>query len=307
MATGRTYRVPRFQRDYSWGEHEWEDLWTDTLSTISIDGEPAHYMGHLVLQATDDREFDIIDGQQRLTTLSIVVLAGLAHIELLGTADGEGERSSQRLEGLRRTYIESLDPVSLIRESKLTLNRNNDGYYQTYLVPLKKPLPKRGFKHSEHQLRRAFEWFAKRIIDHAQGNRDQGLAVAQLIEAMSDKLFFTVITVTDQLNAYKVFETLNARGVRLSSTDLLKNYLFSVIHDGTSYDREMDILDDRWEQITARLGEERFPDFLRIHWISRTSFVRLTCSRRFDVMFWTGRVCLRYCAISKTTSTPTLP
>ena len=42
-----------------------------------------------------------------------------------------------------------------------------------------------------------------------------------------DKLFFTIITVTDELNAFKVFETLNARGVRLSATDLLKNYLFS--------------------------------------------------------------------------------
>jgi uncharacterized protein with ParB-like and HNH nuclease domain len=56
---------------------------------------------------------------------------------------------------------------------------------------------------------------------------------------MSDKLFFTVITVTDELNAYRVFETLNARGVRLSATDLLKNYLFSVLHRYPEHEHEL--------------------------------------------------------------------
>ena len=57
--------------------------------------------------------------------------------------------------------------------------------------------------------------FDKRIREYSQAHTDQGLSVASLIESMSDKLFFTVITVTDELNAYKVFETLNSRGVRL--------------------------------------------------------------------------------------------
>ena len=91
---------------------------------------------------------------------------------------------------------------------------------------------------------------------------------------MSDRLFFTVISVTDELNAYKVFETLNARGVRLSSTDLLKNYLFSVLHRDNEHVHEMKVLEDRWEAMVTRLGGESFPDFLRIHWISRRSFVR---------------------------------
>ncbi len=41
---GLTYRIPRFQRDYSWGEEEWDDLWQDILGTLNEDGEPAHYM-----------------------------------------------------------------------------------------------------------------------------------------------------------------------------------------------------------------------------------------------------------------------
>ena len=79
---------------------------------------------------------------------------------------------------------------------------------------------------------------------------------------------------TDELNAYKVFETLNARGVRLSSTDLLKNYLFSVLHRNGEHAHEMKALEDRWEAMVSRLGSESFPDFLRIHWISRKTSVR---------------------------------
>ncbi len=82
-----------------------------------------------------------------------------------------------------------------------------------------------GLGASEHLLRKAFEWFDKHIGEVLkQETGDQGRRPAQLAEDLTDRLFFTVITVTDELNAYKVFETLNARGVRLSATDLLKNY-----------------------------------------------------------------------------------
>ena len=91
---------------------------------------------------------------------------------------------------------------------------------------------------------------------------------------MSDRLFFTVITVTDELNAFKVFETLNARGVRLSPTDLLKNCLFSVVYREHSHEQEIDALERRWEAMVGRLGGESFPDFLRAHWNSRRRFVR---------------------------------
>lgn len=275
LGNGLTYRVPRFQRDYSWGEEEWDDLWQDILGTVTPDGEPAHYMGYLVLQTTDDKQFDIIDGQQRLTTLSILVLAALGQLKRLLQRGEDAERMQQRLDGLRQSYIGYLDPVTLVPQSKLTLNRNNDDYYQTYLVPLADRLPRRGFKASEHSLRKAFEWFDRRIQSFAADEpEDPGLAIARLVDTMSDRLFFTVITVADELNAYKVFETLNARGVRLSATDLLKNYLFSILHRDGSHEHELKVLDDRWERIVNRLGAESLPDFLRVHWISRHTFVR---------------------------------
>jgi hypothetical protein len=274
IGNGLTYRIPRFQRDYSWTEDEWEDLWADILGTIHDGGEPAHYMGYLVLQSQDEKTFDVIDGQQRLTTLTLIVLATLKSLKRLVEEKNNPENNTQRLEQIRQTYVGYLDPVTLVSRTKLTLNRNNDSYFQTYLVPLGH-LPQRGFRTSEHSLRKAFEWFEKRVREYAKKTGgDEGVTLAKLVDTMSDRLFFTVINVTDQLNAYKVFETLNARGVRLSSTDLLKNYLFSVLDRETEHAHEMQTLEDRWEAMVTRLGSESFPDFLRVHWISRKTFVR---------------------------------
>ncbi len=274
MGNGLTYRIPRFQRYYSWTEDEWEDLWLDILGTIKEGGEPAHYMGYLVLQSDDEKVFDVIDGQQRLTTLSLIVLAVLKNLQRLVDEGKDANDNQQRLETLRKNYIGYLDPITLVPRSKLTLNRNNDNYYQTYLVPLGH-LPQRGFRASEHSLRKTFEWFDKKVSEYARkSGLDEGIALATLVETMSDRLFFTVITVTDELNAYKVFETLNARGVRLSATDLLKNYLFSVLDRQGQHEYELKKLEDRWEAVVGRLGSESFPDFLRLHWNSRHSFVR---------------------------------
>lgn len=274
LGNGLTYRIPRFQRDYSWGEEEWEDLWADILGTLPADGEPAHYMGYLVLQTTDNRVYEVIDGQQRLTTASLIVLAAM---RLLKGYAGEGKNSEanqKRLEQLRATYIGYLDPVTLTTRNKLALNRNNDPYYRDYLVALADHLPQRGFPASTHTMRKGFEWLERRLRDHVRTQADPGMALAQFVETMSDKLFFTVITVADELNAYKVFETLNARGVRLSATDLLKNYLFSVLARGKEPQYEMDELERRWEAMVGRLGSESFPDFLRMHWNSRQGFAR---------------------------------
>ena len=274
IGNGLTYRIPRFQRDYSWTSDEWEDLWADILATLSPDGESSHYMGYLVLQSADDRTFDVIDGQQRLTTLSLIVLAVLNNLQRQIEAGNEGDANTQRMNQIRQTYLGYLDPVTLIARPKLALNRNNNAYYRDYLLPLGH-LPKRNLRASEHSLRKAFEWFDKQIATYLKARSgNEGARLAQLVEDISDKLFFTVITVTDELNAYKVFETLNARGVRLSATDLLKNYLFSVLDRKGESDHELHSLEERWELLVGRLQSENFPDFLRAHWNSRHNFAR---------------------------------
>lgn len=273
LGNGLIYHVPPFQRDYSWGNDEWDDLWQDLTALFEEDSEPAHYMGYLVLQSSDSKHFDIIDGQQRMTTISIMILAGLSYLQDLVKADLDALNNSRRQYQLQNSYIGYVDPVTLIPQSKLRLNRHNDRFYQTYLVPLE-PLPQRGLKASEHQLRQAFIWFKEKIRLRLGNQSDSGQNFAAFIDSLVDKLFFTVITVTDELNAFKVFETLNARGVRLSATDLLKNYVFSLINNADTHELEMRSLEDKWERIVGLLGSESFPEFLRIFWNSRHILVR---------------------------------
>lgn len=270
LGNGLLYRVPPFQRDYSWTDEEWDDLWQDILGLFAEDGETAHYMGYLVLQSSNNKQFDIIDGQQRLTTISILILAALDHLQKLVSLAIEPEKNQRRKENLQNSYIGYVDPVSLVPRSKLELNRHNNRFYQTYLIPLV-AIPVRGLDASEHQLRKAFNWFRDKIAAHSQ---QSGENVAIFVDTIVDKLFFTTISVTDELNAFKVFETLNARGVRLSSTDLLKNYLFSIIAASNTHEVELKALEERWQRIVEELGSESFPDFLRVYWNSCHRLVR---------------------------------
>ena len=272
IGNGLIYSVPIFQRDYSWTATEWDDLWQDIEGLFEEGGEQEHYMGYLVLQSKDSKNFDVIDGQQRLTTLSILVLAFLGNLQKLIEDNLDPEKNQQRLEQLRNTFIGYLDPVTLIPRSKLNLNRNNDHLYQAYLVPLE-PAPKRNLKATEHLMRKAYDWFFNVVKQKFSVNR-RGDFLARFIDSLADKLFFTVITVNDELNAYKVFETLNARGVKLSSTDLLKNYLFAVVHNYGSDEREMNELDNKWERLVGLIGSDSLPDFLRAYWNSKNRFVR---------------------------------
>ncbi|MDR1649247.1 MAG: DUF262 domain-containing protein, partial [Synergistaceae bacterium] len=273
LGNGLSYRVPPFQRDYSWTEDEWDDLWQDIMGLFEPDGEPAHYMGYLVLQSSDNKVFDIIDGQQRLATLSVMILAALGHLRDLVASGLNAEDNAKRSEQLRNSYIGYLDPVSLTPHSKLTLNRHNDRFYQTYLVPLDH-LPQRGLNASERQLKKAFLRFGERIRKHCGTTAQSGKDLAKFLDGLVDKLFFTVITVTDELNAFKVFETLNARGVRLSATDLLKNYLFSIVSTTEPHETRLKALEDRWENVVNLLGGEEFPEFLRVYWNSKNKLVR---------------------------------
>jgi hypothetical protein len=272
VGNGLVYRVPMFQRDYSWTEQEWDDLWQDIVAMLEPKGEQGHYMGYLVLQSNDERNYDIIDGQQRMTTLSVLVLAILSNLRRLVDLKVDADDNARRLEELRKTYIGFLDPVTLIATSKLTLNRHNDQFYQTYLVPLERA-PRRNLKASEHLLRKSFEWFEERVKSRF-GEARSGADLARFVDTVADRLFFTVISVTDELNAFKVFETLNSRGVRLSSTDLLKNFLFSVVHLAGGHEHEMRTLEERWEAIVGKLGSESVPDFLRVYWNSQNPLTR---------------------------------
>ena len=272
IGNGLLYAVPPFQRDYSWTQDQWDDLWQDIEMAVKPGAETDHYMGYLVLQTDDNKNFNVIDGQQRMTTLSLLVLAVLRVMNKLVESGNDPEQNKRRLEQLRQTYVGYLDPVTLNAQPKLKLNKSNNAYYEYYIVPMLE-LPKFGLRSSDALLRKASEWLTSKIEENIEINHS-GEALARFLDILSDRLFFTVITVADELNAFTVFETLNARGVRLSPTDLLKNYLFSVVNKTPTHSNEMEALERRWDEILGKIGSANFSDFLRVHWNSRNSFVR---------------------------------
>ncbi len=269
VGNGRIYRVPPYQRDYSWEVEQWEDLWNDILE---LRGRPddRHYMGALVVEGKSDREFLIIDGQQRLATLSLLALAVIAKLKEMADRGSDPEANQERAARLRSRFIGEKDPASLIESSKLFLNETDDGFYQDYLVQLRRPLNPRGLTRSNRLLWDCFTYFQKSIeaIPEFSANSE---ALAELLsETVARQLMFILITVEDEINAYTVFETLNARGLELTTTDLLKNYLFSRVQVPS----DLQALQRRWRALIATVRQERFPEFLRYHLLCEQPKIR---------------------------------
>lgn len=272
MSNGLRYSVPRFQRDYSWQEEQWEDLWQDIIETVRVESS-YHYMGYLVLQTYDNTNFTIIDGQQRLTTISILILATLYELKTLVETNNESTENKKRMEAIQGSFIGFTDTVSLQLTHKLNLNRNNDRHFKTYLCDLLEP-PVRSINRSEKLMGEALRYFRTQIRSYFS-SPIKGQEVARLIESVVKKLIFTTITVGSDANAYTVFETLNARGVQLSTPDLVKNYIFSLIDkNGDIHDEQIKNLEDKWSNIIGQLGKYKFSHFIRVDWNSHNDFSR---------------------------------
>lgn len=286
IGNGKIYKVPDFQRDYSWREQNWEDLWQDLLALY--EGPEAglgsvvnrHYMGSIVLQRQQGTEkiFKIIDGQQRLATISIIAIAVIEKISQLAKQEIEVKNNREREEILRRTYLSDRDPSSLKYSSKLILNENNDDFFQSRLINLRPPRNIRAIKSSNRYLWQAFEYFSAKL-DEIDKVAASGAELAEfLTSTVARDLLFIQINVEDELNAYTLFETLNARGMDLSATDLLKNYLFSLFQ-GPDDLKEAQRL---WRNIIATVQMEKFPEFLR--YFLSLSHVRVRSGQLFRVI-----------------------
>lgn len=261
LGNGKIYRVPQFQRDYSWDKDNWEDLWNDI--ELAIENKTAHYMGSVVLQSTNNKEYLIIDGQQRFTTLTLLTLAVISSIQNLVDNGIDIEANKERIDILMRQYVGQKDPTSLTYSSKLFLNENNDGFFQNRLIGFKDPINVRKLSDSEKLLWEAYQFFKSKV--EGKFNNDGGSYASFLNNIVGELMMFIQITVEDELNAYTVFETLNSRGVELTSTDLLKNYLFSLVA-GSATDLKQ--VKDQWKKIIDVIGLKEFPNFLRYYLIA---------------------------------------
>ena len=123
---------------------------------------------------------------------------------------------------------------------------------------------------SNRLLWECFKYFRDRLVQSADLVQHGAALAGLLAETVGRQLMFILISVDDEINAYTVFETLNARGLELSSTDLLKNYMFSRLKVAT----DLDSLERRWRALLATVQQERFPEFLRYHLLCEEPRIR---------------------------------
>ncbi|MEQ5874933.1 DUF262 domain-containing protein [Pseudoalteromonas sp. NFXS39] len=260
------FKVPLYQRDYSWNKTHWNDLWLDIETNRKSNSK--HYMGSVVLVSKHKKQYDIIDGQQRLTTLTILVLAVVDTLNDLVKREIDVENNEKRIELLVTDFIGKKSLSSLNYENKIELNESNNPFFSTYLTNFRKPVNIKSAIKSNKLLFDCFNYYKELIKEEIFMEEDVSSLIS-FVEYVSDSLLFIQITATDDLSAYLIFETLNDRGLDLSVTDLLKNYLFSIV-DETDKSHVKNI----WDVTINHVSYSGFPKFLRHYWMMQNGLIQ---------------------------------
>ncbi len=260
LGNGNYYEVPPFQRDYAWEKDNWQDLWDDII--IQQDNEAdINFMGFIVLLQRSHHNYLIIDGQQRLTTLSILILAAIHQLELCAKKFPEHASAIDfSVKALVQRFIYTTEPFSVFRKIKLNLNKNNNNYYSTQLID--RPIVGKRAVGSESNklILECYIFFNAKINEKFQDNYSE---IYDFIDKhIANKCIFAKIEVSNMVNASDVFMTLNSRGVRLSTTDLLKNHIFSLF----SRHENLSLVEDLWNESLRNIGDEKFSQFFRYFW-----------------------------------------
>lgn len=223
--------VPLFQRPYVWNEEDqWMPLWQDVRRMAELRLEnPAstatHFLGAVVLQAQDNQTGTfqprlVIDGQQRLTTLQLLMDAAAAVLESRAQ-----DNLARRLEELTHNpahYVQDGDDLLKLRHS----NRDRAGYDE--VMRADPPIDYAELKHDGSLLARAHRFFSEQVERWLGEESLPGFAVRAevLTTVITRALQLVVIDLRAEENSQEIFETLNARGTPLTAADLIKNFVF---------------------------------------------------------------------------------
>lgn len=259
------FRVPIFQRNYSWEKKNWEDLWLDIKEGKRANKK--HYMGSVVVVDKGKKNYDLIDGQQRLTTLSLIILSIISLLKSLIDKGIEEEKNTKRIDILTGDFVGKKSLDTLLCNNKLHLNELNEPFYSTYLVQFLTPNNLKKLESSNRLLYDCYQFFYEKI-NNTIYNEKNIKNILNFIEYLSENLVFIQITAANDLSAYLIFETLNDRGLDLSITDLLKNYLFSRVNETEHHQ-----VKHKWNEILQYVSYKNFPKFLRYVWNSRNPAV----------------------------------
>ncbi len=257
--------MPPFQRAYSWESEQIGDFWSDLEEAhkASVKRVPEYFLGTIVLTPGEKGEHVVIDGQQRLPTTTML-LAAIRNVA--------SERQDQDLVGEVRQYLSSLDLKTREHTPRLRLNREDDDFFRGYVVESPGSVRPAPGRESHRRIQRAFDDLNGRLRKAvlAAGD-DWPTMLGEWVSLLASGALVITLTVPDEGHAYRIFETLNDRGLDLTTADLLKNYLF-----GQAGDR-LDSVQQAWSEAQVILASPReglFKRFLRHYWIGRYGLVR---------------------------------
>lgn len=228
----------------------------------------------MVLQPTTEGEesYFVIDGQQRLITLSILALAITALLKKWSEENIDSADNRIRFDKITERYLGNFSTSKLSISPKLTLNRNNDDYYKSWLLKLRQPPTLSKLKPSQRLMQKAFNYFFEQLKERFKNQTSGGVLAEFLEKTVGNGIVFTQIVVNNDLDAFKVFETLNARGGKLSTADLLKNYLFQLTYQLGELDLKE--AERRWENITDIIHGNDLTTFIHHYWNSKYNLAR---------------------------------
>lgn len=262
-----TYLIPRFQRPFSWDKENIEEFWVDSTVEVKKD----YFIGAFVTYNLSSSSYGLVDGQQRLTTITIALCAiRNKFIELGHDALGSGVHR----------LIETRD---LNNQPQFVLKTETSyPYLQAKIQSLEKEDTDIEVGEEERAIRLAYqiiEGFIKDGVNAAVAKVDPSKAKAAgkkwLEQARNKLLALKVISITldNQDDAYLIFETLNTRGKDLTAADLAKNHFLRLL---PSTGKAMDRPKDHWIEIQTTLDEAdraiQIKTFLHHYWLSKYPF-----------------------------------
>lgn len=252
--------VPLFQRPYVWNqENQWEPLWQDVERVAErrianpLSRQQPHFLGAVVLQQVQKQsghlqERTIIDGQQRLTTLQLLMDA--LHAELMRAG---ATQPAMRLGAL----VTNAEPFCSKPEDRFKVwptNRDRPAF--NAVMGAAPPVDYEAVGHSGERMVLAHRFFSEQARDWLNGDGPEAVGARSgvLEEVVRELLQMVVIDLGADENAQEIFETLNARGSQLTAADLIKNLVFQRLTEDVA-DVEA-VYQNRWKAFETAFWEE---------------------------------------------------
>lgn len=260
------YRIPRFQRPFSWEKDQVEEFWVDTIAESQLD----YFIGSIVVYEENKNKkwLGVVDGQQRLTTITLILCALRDAFKKEGLDDqAEGIHAL-----IERKNIDNKPEYVLQPETSYP-------YFQEHIQKFDQPDIEVDAGSEETLLKNAFEILTSSITDVITSvEKDPTIRNDIKVEKVKEKLIHIRdkilglkvihITLDNEDDAYIIFETLNTRGRDLTIADLLKSHLLKLMKPKNA---NVDVHKKKWNDILKYVesADVKLDEFLYHHWLSK--------------------------------------